>query len=76
MKNLLENNGYSVLPLSGGNYKGIPFEDGGGYKALFGGDGIIQYHPERSHHSGEYWKITNGKRGAHRYGRDGKEKKD
>lgn len=25
-------NGYNSQPLSGGSYKGIPFEDGGGFK--------------------------------------------
>lgn len=77
MKDLLENNGYSVVPLSGGNYKGIPFEDGGGYKVLFGGDGIFQYHPEKhSHHGGAYWKIGNGKTGLRRFNPDGSAEQD
>ena len=48
------------------------FEDGGGYKVNFGGDGEFQYHPTiGSHHGVEYWKVTNGKRGKNRYDRDG-----
>ena len=74
MKVLLETAGYEVKPLGHGNYKGVPFEDGGGYRVNFGGDGILHYHPEkRSHHGGAYWKIQNGKE-AHRYGLDGSEK--
>lgn len=63
MKQRLERAGYEVRPLSKGNYKGVPFEKGGGYKINFGGDGIFQYHPERrSHHDGAYWKIKNGEK--------------
>ena len=74
MRDILENAGYKVLPLSNGNLKGVTFRDGGGYKVNFGGDGIFQYHPEnRSHHGGAYWKIQNGKE-RHLYGLDGAEK--
>lgn len=74
MKDILENAGYQVLPLSNGNLKGISFQDGGGYKVNFGGDGILQYHPEnRSHHGSAYWKIQNGKE-RHLYELDGTEK--
>ncbi len=72
MKSLLESMGYSVIPLSGGNFKGVPFEEGGGFKVLFGGDGYLQYHPEEhSHHDGAYWKICNGKQGKRRFNLDG-----
>ncbi|MBP3609649.1 MAG: hypothetical protein J6J42_04865 [Lachnospiraceae bacterium] len=37
-------NGYDVNPLSKGSYKGIPFEEGGGFKVNWGGDRILQYH--------------------------------
>lgn len=73
MKGYLEEAGYSVVPLANGNFKGVPFEEGGGYKTNFGGDGIFQYHPEkRSHHNGAYWKIGNGKE-KKRYDMDGNE---
>lgn len=61
----LQNAGYDVKPLSQGAQRGVPFEEGGGYKINFGGDGIFQYHPaEKSHHGGEYWKIKHGKVGV------------
>lgn len=73
MKTMLEKAGFDVKPLSRGNYKGVPFEKGGGYKITFGGDGVFQYHPEkRSHHNGAYWKVKNGKQ-EHRYDMDGNE---
>ena len=66
--------GYEVKPLSKGHYKGINFEDGGGYKVNFGGNGIIAYHPEeKSHHKTAYYKISNGLRGTKRYDLGGKE---
>lgn len=77
LKNALEKAGYQVEPMGNGNLKGIPFEEGGGYKVNFGGDGILMYHPEkRSHHNGEYYKISTGKGGKHRYDRFGNEKED
>ena len=73
MKTMLENSGFEVQPLSRGTYKGVPFENGGGFKINFGGDGVFQYHPEkRSHHNGAYWKVKNGKQ-EHRYDMDGNE---
>lgn len=72
--NLLRNSGYEIKPLKGKNYKDILFEDGGGFKVNFGGDGILMYHPgERSHHGGEYYKISTGKEGTKRYDREGNE---
>ena len=76
-KEHLERIGYEVKPLNSGNFKGISFENGGGYKANFGGDGLIQYHPEaRSHHGGAYYKISTGEGGTKRYELDGTEKKE
>ena len=77
LKASLENAGYEVKTLSRGNYKDIAFEDGGGFKVNFGGDGILQYHPEKgSHHGGAYYKISTGKGGTKHYGLDGTEKAD
>lgn len=78
MKKYLEENGYTVTPLgSKSTLYGIPFEQGGGYRTNFGGDAYFQYHPARgSHHDNkEYWKITNGRRGANRYDMDGNPEK-
>ncbi len=70
----LKNSGYEIKPLKGKNYKDIPFEEGGGFRVHFGGDGILMYHPgERSHHGGEYYKISSGKGGTKRYDREGNE---
>lgn len=70
----LQNKGYEAKPMNSGNYKGIPFEEGGGFKINFGGDGILMYHPEkRSHHGGAYYKISTGKGGTHRYDIKGNE---
>ena len=76
MKKFLEDNVYNVKPLGGRSaLKGIPFEQGGGYRAAFGGDAYFQYHPEEgSHHDGPYWKVSNGKRGDNRYDMEGKPK--
>ena len=61
----LMKNGYDVQPLSRGSLKGIPFEEGGGFKVNWGGDRILQYHPENlSHHGGAYFKISSGKTGT------------
>lgn len=75
-KQAVEDMGYTVLPLGKGNYKGVPFEEGGGYRINFGGDGLLQYHPEEhSHHNGAYYKIKTGK-GEERYDLQGKRKTD
>lgn len=74
LKEALERKGYEVKPMSGGNFAGISFEEGGGFKVNFGGDGILMYHPkERSHHGGAYYKISTGKGGRHRYDTKGNE---
>ncbi|MCF2555842.1 hypothetical protein [Faecalicatena contorta] len=46
LKKALEAAGYEVKPLGRGNYKGIPFEEGGGFRIAYGGDRYLQYHPE------------------------------
>jgi hypothetical protein len=74
MKKALEQAGFVVKPLNRGNFKGVPFEQGGGYKTNYGGNGIFQYHPPaRSHHGGAYWKISDTKE-QERYGMDGTKK--
>lgn len=61
-KRALEEMGYTVRPLGRGNFKGVPFEEGGGYRITFGGDGSLRYHPEeRSHHGGAYYRVKTGK---------------
>ena len=63
--NYLLKNGYDVKPLGKGSFKGIPFEEGGGFKVNWGGDRILQYHPESlSHHGGAYFKISSGETGT------------
>ncbi len=58
-------NGYHVQPLSRGKLRDIPFEQGGGFKVNWGGDRIIQFHPESaSHHQGAYFKISSAKIGT------------
>lgn len=65
-------NRYDVNPLSKGSYKGIPFEEGGGFKVNWGGDRILQYHPaDASHHGGAYFKISSGETGTIRIDLDG-----
>ena len=74
LKQSLENAGYDVKPLGKGNFKGIPFEEGGGFRISYGGDGYLQYHPEsRSHHGGAYYKTSNGKDRTHYYNMKGEE---
>ena len=64
----LNSNNYNPKPLSRGSLKGIPYNDGGGFKVNWGGDQIIQYHPKGGHHGGsEYYKISSGKMGTTRY---------
>ena len=73
----LEKEGLEIKPLARGSLKGIPFEEGGGFKVNFEDGGLFQYHPsDGSHHGGEYYKISTGKGGIKRYGPDGTEIKD
>ena len=59
---------YTVLPLSGGSLAGLDFLNGGGFKINWGGDKILQYHPETSpHHGGAYYKLSSGVFGTKRY---------
>lgn len=70
----LQNMGYEIKALKGKNYRDVPFKEGGGFRVHFGGDGILMYHPgKRSHHGGEYYKISTGKGGTRRYDREGNE---
>ena len=60
----LKESGYDPLPLGRGSLRGIPFEDGGGYRLHWGGDKILQFHPiAKSHHEGAYFKISSGQTG-------------
>lgn len=76
MKAMLEIAGYDILPLGNDSkhYAGMLFEDGGGYRVMFGGDGQLRYHPVGGIHKEAYWTVSNGKRGKHQYGMDGKER--
>lgn len=54
--------------------KGVPFEDGGGFRINYGGDGYLQYHPAKgSHHGGEYYRLSRGKIGNRRFRTNGVE---
>lgn len=76
LKKAFEDDGYEVKTLMKGNFKGIEFENGGGFKVNFEDGGLLQYHPEkRSHHDGAYYKISTGKGGIHHFEIDGTEKK-
>ncbi len=64
----LKQQGYKVQPLSRGSLKGKPFENGGGFKINYGGDGLFQYHPSGFHHGNNgYYKISDGNKGIIRY---------
>ena len=64
-------------PLGQGSIKGIPYEDGGGYRVNWGGDKLFQYHPPGGHHGGSaYYKISNGIDGVKRYTLKGELKDD
>ena len=74
LKASLENAGYEVMPLGRGKLKGDTFENGGGFKVNYRGDGILQYHPEKgSRHGGEYYKISNARQGTRWFRPDGTE---
>ncbi len=63
--NYLVEKGYDVKPLSRGKLKGIPFKEGGGFKINWGGNRILQYHPENySHPTSAYYKISSGETGT------------
>ncbi len=74
LKKALENAGYIVMPLGQGSLKGKTFEEGGGFRTVFGGDKYIQYHPAlNSHHGGEYYKMSDSIKGKRRYNMKGSE---
>ncbi len=68
-----QNNGFNPQPLgSKSSLKGIPFDQGGGFRISWGGDRYLQYHPSASsHHGGAYWKLSSGLTGALRYDMNG-----
>ncbi len=76
LKKELEEAGYKVTPLGEGKYKGVKFEDGGGYRVnLVQDGGYFQFHPAKgSHHGSEYYKFSSGKGGQIRYDKNGNEK--
>ena len=77
LKKALEKAGYEVKPLGRGSLKGIPFEEGGGFRVSYDGDGYLQYHPETNSHHGEaYYKTSSGRTGTKRYNLNGDEKND
>lgn len=65
-KDFLDKLGFETKPLGAGSLKGIRFEDGGGYRINYRGDGYLQYHPEGRHHKVAYYKISNAKNGIRR----------
>lgn len=75
LKERMERAGYKIEPLGSKSkhIPGIPFDQGGGYRVFFGGDGYLQYHPEGGRHKIAYWKISNGERRVHKYDLEGKE---
>lgn len=70
------NNGNRVIPYLGrGNFKKIPYYQGGGFRVFFdeNEEYLLQYHPEeRSHHKGAYYKLSGGGK-PKRYKLDGTE---
>lgn len=77
LKKALEKARYEVKPLGRGSLKGIPFEEGGGFRVSYDGDGYLQYHPETNSHHGEaYYKTSSGRTGTKRYNLNGDEKND
>lgn len=69
----LVDDGCEVKPLSRGQYKGVSFNEGGGFKINFGDDGLFQYHPEGIHHNGGsgYYKLSTGYSGTIRFDLNG-----
>ena len=67
--------GYEVTPLSRGQFKGVEFEEGGGFKVLIGEDGIFQFHPGGKHHNdgSPYYKLSTGYSGTKRFDLKGNE---
>ena len=66
--------GFESKPLGRGKHKGIPFENGGGYRVNYRGDGYLQYHPEKgSRHNGAYYKLSSAAHGLRRFDLNGDE---
>lgn len=72
-KDYLNELGFETKPLGVGSLKGIKFEDGGGYRINYRGDGYLQYHPEGRHHNVAYYKVSNAKNGTKRFDMKGVE---
>lgn len=71
-KSFLDDLGFNVLPLGQGSLKGILFEDGGGFRIFYRGDGYFQYHSGGGHHGKDpYYKVSSAKRGILRLNLDG-----
>lgn len=75
-KDFLNNLGFETKPLGAGSLKGISFENGGGYRINYRGDGYFQYHPPGRHHGEAYYKRSSAKDGTKRFNLDGSEKDD
>lgn len=70
MKAMLEELGFTPKPLGKSKiWKGIPFEEGGGYRIDYLGNGYFQYHPASgSHHEKKaYWRVSCSEIGDVRY---------
>lgn len=66
------NHGVKVKALGRGSLKGVEYPMGGGYRAGDGGNKYFQYHPaDRSHHGGEYYKISTSQDGTKWFKMDG-----
>ena len=66
--------GFQVNPLGRGNLKGVSFEDGGGFRIIYRGNGYMQYHPDKfSHHDGAYYKVSSAKYGKRHFRLNGEE---
>ena len=75
-KKFLDNLGFETKSLGAGSLKGIPFEEGGGYRINYRGDGYFQYHPPGTHHGNAYYKRSSAKDGTKRFNLDGSDKND
>lgn len=75
-KKLLDNLGFETKPLGAGSLKGIRYEEGGGFRINYRGDGYFQYHPPGTHHGNAYYKRSSAKDGVKRFNFDGSDKND
>jgi len=58
--NFFKNAGHNPQPLGQGSLRGVPFNQGGGFRVYWGGDRTLQFHPGGGQHGISYWKITSG----------------